>query len=53
MESLQNNIQLMLEFILGPTFYLLYISEILLFMLKILLFTLKVIRDLICCNNES
>ena len=39
--------------ILGPTFFLLHINEILLFMLMILLSTLSVITDLVCCNNKN
>ena len=39
--------------ILGPTFFLLHINEILLSMLMILLSNLSVITDLICCNNVN
>ena len=39
--------------ILGPTFFLLYINEILLSILMILLSTLSAIMDLICCNNKN
>ena len=62
MESLHNNIQLMLEFLKGPFLvlqfsccilmtFLMMLSVILLSMLMILLSILSVIRHLICGNN--
>ena len=62
MESLHNNIQLMLDFLKGPFSvlhlsdytlmnFLMVLSVILLSMLMMLLSTVHVIRDLICGNN--
>ena len=62
MESLHNNIQLMLDFLTGPFLvlhlsdytlmnFLMVLSVILPSMLMMLLSTVHVIRDLICGNN--
>ena len=59
MKNLSKKIQLMLEFLKGPTLFLLYINDlpvrilflILLSMLIILLSTLSVIKHLICDNK--